>query len=146
MPSFLGCNYFKGMLRFECSDQQTTDWLIHAIMNIKVGGKSLTTFQGDSMPKFPAFSVFIPGKQISFEKFQTIVSKQNIGLKPHQWFSTDIIATETGQNIFFKVDCDSAIRLEAMNFKIKWGLKVVTLEKINDDKKTIHEQGSTDIK
>lgn len=126
MPVFSSCEYFEGTLRFECSDQHTTDWLKKAVMDIKVGDKSLTVYHTDFR-----FSVFIPGTQISFEEFRTFVSRQNTGLNPDQWFLTKKIDTETGQNIFFEVDCDSAIRLEAMNFKIKCGLRVVTLEKIN---------------
>lgn len=142
----ISCNYFEGTLRFKCGNQQIADWLKNVINDIKVSEKRLTAYQGDSMPKFQSFSVFIPGKQISFKRFQTIITKQKTGLNPQQWFMTNKIDTESGRNIFLKVDCESATMLEAMNFLIKWGLKVVTFEKVNDDKKAISEEDSTDSK
>lgn len=131
--SFSSFEHIEGMLRIECTNQETAERLKQKMANFKVDGKSLTSYEGDAIPKLPSFNVFISGKPISFEHFKILVENQNASLNPQFWFLTEKIESKAGQTFLFKVDCDSAIKIKEVNFQIRIGTKTYILNKDDED-------------
>ncbi|XP_028178300.1 uncharacterized protein LOC114365822 [Ostrinia furnacalis] len=116
-PRFAGFSYKTGWVLVNCENQESHDWLVGEIRQIKPWPEAeLSTIPESELPKPQVGTTFIPiSEAATVEKALPLLEAQNDGLNPGLWRVLHKRAEAGGTVVTFSLDDPSAETLRANN-------------------------------
>jgi hypothetical protein len=117
-----------GTFKVSCYDQDSLQWLIEAVSELVVAGKSVAIVCQDSL-KLQAASVFIPGPPEEYKVVFDTLERQNPGLCTDKWRKYSVIhkSEPRGQVIVFGLDGPSAEQIQVSRGQLFFELSRVVV-------------------
>ncbi|XP_063824612.1 uncharacterized protein LOC135074253 [Ostrinia nubilalis] len=126
-PRFAGFSYKTGWVLVNCENQESHDWLVGEIRQIKPWPEAeLSTIPESELPRPQVGTTFIPiSEAATVEKALPLLEAQNDGLNPGLWRVLHKRAEAGGTVVTFSLDDPSAETLRANNGRAGLGFKYV---------------------